>query len=80
MKGSAMNATASRWMSLSKDPQSDEPLPMRPATAQKAEVSDYESVKPIGSGVYGDNPVEYEAEPVWINKLKTFKEVAIDQP
>jgi hypothetical protein len=33
MKGSVMNATASRWMSLSKDPQSDEPLPMRPATA-----------------------------------------------
>jgi len=33
MKGSAMNATASRLMSLSKDPQSDEPLPMRPATA-----------------------------------------------
>jgi hypothetical protein len=73
-----MNATASRWMTLSKDPQSDEPLPLRPVSAAKGNVSDYDSVKPIGSGVYGDTPIEYEAEPVWINKLKTLKEVAIE--
>lgn len=78
MQGSQMNATASRWKTLSKDPQSDDPLPQRPVSAAKGNVSDYDSVKPIGSAVYGDTPIEYEAEPVWINKLKTLKEVAIE--